>query len=181
MLNYCVRYGNRWDHSAIVTGLLAETGNFLSSQGVSTQVLSTSECLTTVFGMGTGGTIQASSPDILLSLHISTFPQNYTEEKLVTNILYFMAASGQRLPINFALRAHFLGHLALHKRFARKQACGSLFIAYEAFTNQLHPPGSLLRCFSNKISPRHISTGPLHMLPRFYSQPICLVFFKVSY
>ena len=43
------------------------TGNFLSSQSVSRQVLSASECLTTVFGMGTGGTIQASSPDILLN------------------------------------------------------------------------------------------------------------------
>ena len=126
--------------------------------------------------MGTGGTIQASSPDILLSLHISTFPQNYTEEKLVTNILYFMAASGQRLPINFALRAHFLGRLALHKRFAHKQACGSLFIAYDLLPNRLRSWTS-----QYKISPRHISTGPLHMLPRFYSQPICLVFFKVSY
>ena len=104
--------------------------------------------------------------------------QNYTEEKLVTNISNH---GGQCQPIIFALQARFLGHLALHKRFACKQACGSLFITYEAFTNQLHPPGSLLRCFSNKISPRHISTGPLHMLPRFYSQPICLVFFKVSY
>ena len=53
------------------------TGNFLSSQSVSRQVLSASECLTTVFGMGTGGTLQASSPDILFEcLHI----QNYTEE-----------------------------------------------------------------------------------------------------
>ena len=33
------------------------TGNFLSSQHVSMQVLSASKCLTTVFGMGTGGTI----------------------------------------------------------------------------------------------------------------------------
>ena len=41
------------------------TGSFLSSQGVSTQVLSASECLTTVFGMGTGGSIQVSSPDLL--------------------------------------------------------------------------------------------------------------------
>ncbi len=58
------------------------TGNFLSSQGVSTQVLSASECLTTVFGMGTGGTIQASSPDLLLRV----FSQNYTEEEML-NIL----------------------------------------------------------------------------------------------
>ena len=59
------------------------TGNFLSSQSVSRQVLSASECLTTVFGMGTGGTIQASSPDILFEcLHI----QNYTEEITLSNI-----------------------------------------------------------------------------------------------
>ena len=32
------------------------TGNFLSSQAVSSQVLSAFMCLTTVFGMGTGGT-----------------------------------------------------------------------------------------------------------------------------
>ena len=55
------------------------TGNALSSQSVSRQVLSAYECLTTVFGMGTGGTTQLSSPDILLNvLHI----QNYTEEIL---------------------------------------------------------------------------------------------------
>ena len=35
---------------------LALTGNFLSSQLVSKQVLSAFMCLTTVFGMGTGGT-----------------------------------------------------------------------------------------------------------------------------
>ena len=34
---------------------LALTGNFLSSQAVSSQVLSAFMCLTTVFGMGTGG------------------------------------------------------------------------------------------------------------------------------
>ena len=53
------------------------TGNALSSQSVSRQVLSAYECLTTVFGMGTGGTTQLSSPDIQLNvMHI----QNYTEE-----------------------------------------------------------------------------------------------------
>ena len=65
---------------AIQQMLLFLTGNFLSSQGVATQVLSASECLTTVFGMGTGGTIQASSPDIL-SFHIAMFTQNFTEAR----------------------------------------------------------------------------------------------------
>ena len=48
-----------------------KTGNALSSQSVSRQVLSAYECLTTVFGMGTGGTTQLSSPDILLSMYYS--------------------------------------------------------------------------------------------------------------
>ena len=62
---------NRFTKAAMITG------NALSSQSVSRQVLSAYECLTTVFGMGTGGTTQLSSPDILFNvLHI----QNYTEE-----------------------------------------------------------------------------------------------------
>ncbi len=61
-----------------LTGASKLTGNALSSQSVSRQVLSAYECLTTVFGMGTGGTTQLSSPDIQLNvMHI----QNYTEEK----------------------------------------------------------------------------------------------------
>ena len=48
------------------------TGSFLSSQGVSTQVLSTFKCLTTVFGMGTGGSTWLSQPDILF-LDIAAF------------------------------------------------------------------------------------------------------------
>ena len=61
---------NRFTKAAI------RTGNFLSSQPVSRQVLSAYECLTTVFGMGTGGSTQLSSLDIILRL----YPQNYTEE-----------------------------------------------------------------------------------------------------
>ena len=65
-------------------GALGLTGNALSSQSVSRQVLSAYECLTTVFGMGTGGTTQLSSLDILLNvMHI----QNYTEEIFMSNIL----------------------------------------------------------------------------------------------
>ena len=38
------------------------TGKYLVYQGVATQVPSAYECLTAVFGMGTGGTTQPSSP-----------------------------------------------------------------------------------------------------------------------
>ena len=42
------------------------TGSYLSSQAASSQVLSTYGGLTTVFGMGTGGSPQLSPPDCLL-------------------------------------------------------------------------------------------------------------------
>ena len=59
-------------------GCLRLTGSFLSSQPVSRQVLSASECLTTVFGMGTGGSIQASPPDIQLKdCSFKTIQKNY--------------------------------------------------------------------------------------------------------
>ena len=55
---------------------LSPTGNILLSQVVSNQVPSACECLTTVFGMGTGGSIQASSPDILLENTFFMYLQN---------------------------------------------------------------------------------------------------------
>ena len=54
------------------------TSSFLSSQPVSRQVLSASWCLTTVFGMGTGGSTKASPLDSIERLLF----QNYTEELL---------------------------------------------------------------------------------------------------
>ena len=44
---------------------ICSTGNFLSSQAASSQVLSTFRGLTTVFGMGTGGSPQLSPPDCI--------------------------------------------------------------------------------------------------------------------
>jgi hypothetical protein len=41
------------------------TGNYLLSQAVSSQVPSAYVGLTTVFGMGTGGAPQLSSPDLV--------------------------------------------------------------------------------------------------------------------
>ena len=61
------------------------TGNALSSQSVSRQVLSAYECLTTVFGMGTGGTTQLSSPDILLSIYATL--KTIQKKSFVLNIL----------------------------------------------------------------------------------------------
>ena len=60
----CVNHFTKAAMMPSYDGYEIETGNFLSSQPVTRQVLSASGCLTTVFGMGTGGTIQASSPDM---------------------------------------------------------------------------------------------------------------------
>ena len=62
-----------------------KTGNALSSQSVSRQVLSAYECLTTVFGMGTGGTTQLSSPDIQLSIYATL--KTIQKKSFVLNIL----------------------------------------------------------------------------------------------
>ena len=53
------------------------TGNNLSSQAASSPVLSTRGSLTAVFGMGTGGASQPSSPDLWM---VFSDPQNFTEE-----------------------------------------------------------------------------------------------------
>ena len=51
------------------------TGSYLSSQAASSQVLSTYKGLTTVFGMGTGGSPQPSPPDYLILRAL--YPQNF--------------------------------------------------------------------------------------------------------
>ena len=50
-----------------------ESGDFLSSRAVSSQVLSAFGVLTSVFGMGTGGTLQLSSPEIVFSFCLRIF------------------------------------------------------------------------------------------------------------
>ena len=52
------------------------TGSYLSSQAASSQVLSTYKGLTTVFGMGTGGSPQPSPPDYIVRRFVpSKLPQ----------------------------------------------------------------------------------------------------------
>ena len=47
-----------------------ESGDFLSSRAVSSQVLSAFGVLTSVFGMGTGGTLQLLSPEIVFRFQV---------------------------------------------------------------------------------------------------------------
>ena len=86
-----------------------------------------------------------------------------------------------------------------HKRFARKHSL-RLSALRSTLTNQFRLTGSFLGVFSLaacypilfvlrtrfldrsvKLSPRHISTGPLHSLRNFHSQPINLIIFEVPY
>ena len=54
------------------------SGSDLSSRAVSSQVLSALESLTTVFGMGTGGTSPSLPPVDFQGLHLAVHPDNCT-------------------------------------------------------------------------------------------------------
>ena len=56
--------------------MVIESGDDLSSRAVASQVLSTCEVLTSVFGMGTGGTPQPLSPEILGYWTLCPRPEN---------------------------------------------------------------------------------------------------------
>ena len=130
------------------------TGSFLSSQDVSIQVLSAFECLTTVFGMGTGGSTQLSSPDMLLkdcNGSLLAFAHNVWSYKDQLRSATFHW--------NIALSKLYRRRNVEHFGITHKQACGSLL----------------------KSSPRPISIGPLHALLHFHSRPIYLVVYKGSY
>ena len=58
---------------------LEKTGNVLFSRAVSSQVLSALRGLTSVFGMGTGGSLSPLPPEILFSFLSSSFPENCTD------------------------------------------------------------------------------------------------------
>ena len=86
----------------------SSTSSFLSSQVVSNQVLSTYECLTTVFGMGTGGTTQLSPLDIVSdAVAPSKLYRRHEHFRVLAKL------SGQRQPITYALRAWLLGRFRI--------------------------------------------------------------------
>ena len=83
------------------------TGNNLSSRAASSQVLSTRESLTAVFGMGTGGTSQPSSPDRTSSQTFKTLQKKLlTILRVLTRILKSSPRRISTGPLNTLLHLH---------------------------------------------------------------------------
>ena len=71
-----------------------ESGDDLSSRAVTSQVLSTRKSLTSVFGMGTGGTSSPLSPEMLGAVPFGTsYPQNL----ILSNVFRFSLRSPRNL------------------------------------------------------------------------------------
>ena len=83
--------------------------------------------------------------------------------------------SGQRHPISFVFPARFLGRFRI-----RPVSRSASPFGFASRTGQQRST-SFLRRLPYKSSPRPISTGPLHPLQGFHSQPIYLVVFEGPY
>ena len=95
------------------------------------------------------------------SCSLKTIQKKVTEHLSPSRISYYL--SGQRHPITLRFRSRSWD-----------------VFACDLFPNQLHPSASLHGQVC-KSSPRPISTGPLHPLQGFHSQPIYLVVFEGPY
>lgn len=73
------KLGKKKDCVDITLRNLLESGSVLFSRAVSSQVLSALRGLTSVFGMGTGGSLSPLPPEILFSFLSSSFPENCTD------------------------------------------------------------------------------------------------------
>ena len=137
---------------------LLESGDDLLSRAVSSQVPSTLKGLTSVFGMGTGGTPSLLSPEMvsyLISFALSDFCLN--------DFVFHASDISPSLPFGFLLR--FLP-------------------AYPNLDNCTLPSSLSLSFFlpwSLKTSARPISNDNLHALPRFQRRPIYLLVFQGSH
>ena len=70
-----------------------DSGNYLSSRAVSSQVLSAFRGLTSVFGMGTGGTLQLSSPEIVIHFLSSATSKPHRTDLKSRNNYFFSTCS----------------------------------------------------------------------------------------
>ena len=144
----------------------AVTGNNLSSQAASSPVLSTRESLTAVFGMGTGGASQPSSPDSEPSFCVPA-----------SSSLRLACPAYPSMPSLRSLAFPSGLHKNPHSFFRSFQTFKTL--QKKLLTHQLRPCFLPHKLF--KSSPRRISTGPLNTLLHLHSRPINLVFCKASY
>ena len=179
---------------------LNETSSFLSSQVVSNQVLSTYECLTTVFGMGTGGTTQLSPLDFFVEVAVNVCQSRCAFSlrswdvfayDLLPNRLRLLDRSAY--PQNYTEDNNILGLRNIRVFHAspcleavssgQRQPITCALCAW--FLGHFRTRG--VRGFASRIrrpcesSPRRISTGRLHALRRFHSPPINLIVFEAPY
>ena len=75
------------------------TGNNLSSRAASSQVLSTRESLTAVFGMGTGGASQPSSPDRTSSQTFKTLQKKLLALTNLSSLTFLNQALDGLVPV----------------------------------------------------------------------------------
>ena len=155
-----------------------QTGSSLTSRAVSSQVLSAYGCLTSVFGMGTGG------------------PPSHRRRIQLDQISICFVVSARR-SLRLRLRAFRLAyenflcavfriHSCILKTKQEKGALG-IFRNVKCFALCIMQP-KLFFAFRldslslpKKSGPRRISAGPLHALRRSHSLPINLVVFEAPY
>ncbi len=152
-----------------------QTSGALSSQAVSSQVLSTCGCLTSVFGMGTGGATRPSPLDIkdspfwrLAQPLPRSPPRRTTMYASVGSLVAPVPSTKIASSFSCLLSARFPYRQlrtvrAAPSKLYRKKTIGQ--------------PDTILF----KSSPRRISAGSLHGSPRFHSQPIKLVVLEPPY
>ena len=155
-----------------------KSGDDLSSRSVSRQVLSARESLTSVFGMGTGGSFLPLSP---LWLYIRLSPHTYKFLCVSFSLLPFpdsvrfgppdfvSETLSSSFPKTYNYTAIPLSKKALFHLSARKN--------YRIFVKRFCEKLSSL----SRSSPRPISIGQLNTLRHLHLRPINLVVFKGSY
>ena len=138
---------------------LLESGSDLLSRAVSSQVPSARGGLTSVFGMGTGGTLQPLPPEILCRFQ---FPRRLASSRFAPRFplrapsRFPLFASPRYLPLSRGLR--FPSDAPLSLRF---RPSGPLFRTFKTAQVKLTSKHLLHLFFLIRSSPRPISTGKL--------------------
>ena len=146
----------------VFCGGVSVTGNNLSSQAASSPVLSTRGSLTAVFGMGTGGASQPSSPDLWMVFSAFCFVRLRLARSIYASII---SRRSPCLPCIRSENPHPFLQVLPDPQYRTEETTYNKLTCLFAF----------------KSSPRRISTGPLNTLLHLHSRPINLVFYKASY